>query len=90
MPTINEVVTSSNHLLHECAEHGTVSCIDKITEFIKYLEKVQDSAVKSEEYGLAIKIEHELEHWHFRKSYVTGTNDYQVSAFLTHLRPTIQ
>ena len=42
MPTINEVVTSSNHLLHECAEHGTVSCIDKITEFIKYLEKVQD------------------------------------------------
>ncbi len=72
----------SGELLVKCIDDNTENCLGSIDEFIALCETTIEVAVPTEKYGLATFCEREIKYWHYRKSQVTGKNEYQMSAFL--------
>lgn len=79
---ISDISKQSSNLLEKCANDGTEKHLGGIDEFIALCKKTGESAMKSKEYGLAIECEQMMKHWHYRKSNITGENEYRISAYL--------
>ena len=70
----------SGELLVKCVDENTENCLGSIDEFIELCEKTIEVAVPAEKYGLATFCEREIKYWHYRKSQITGKNEYQMSS----------